>query len=133
VCVQGAPPEGRAIPDADWIKILDPAAVLRQALPLLVREQALPAAAVCLDTAEGPVTIAGRGALPVVADGALPGVPRVRWPLTALAHLLTGYRSVVTLSVVHDTPLSANARTLLEALFPQRWRFSRNENWTYAA
>jgi hypothetical protein len=133
VCVQGADPEGRAIPDADWIKILDPAAVLRQALPLLVTGQALPTAAVCLDTAAGPITIASSGALPVVAEGALPGVTRVRWPLAALAHLLTGYRSVEVLSVLHDTPLSTDAKALLEALCPPRWRFSRNETWTYQA
>ena len=51
----------------------------------------------------------------------------------ALAQLVTGYRSADTLCEVHGTPLVPESTALLAALFPRRWRLSRNESWTYAS
>jgi hypothetical protein len=66
-----------------------------------------------------------------VTAGVGPEAVRVAWPSSALAQLVTGYRSANVLSAVRNTALPAEIGNLLEALFPQRWRFSRNESWTY--
>jgi hypothetical protein len=58
-------------------------------------------------------------------------VVRVGWPSSALAQLVTGYRPVKVLNVIYNTPLPAEAVALLGTLFPQRWRLSRNESWTF--
>jgi hypothetical protein len=44
---------------------------------------------------------------------------------------VTGYQPVEALSVIHNTPLPAETMALLGILFPQRWRLSRNESWTF--
>jgi len=67
----------------------------------------------------------------MASGGVKPGAAQLKWPSSALAQLVTGYRSVEVLSAIHNTPLSVEAMTLPEVLFPRRWRFSRNESWTF--
>jgi hypothetical protein len=132
VVVQGADPEGGAIPDADWIKVLDALAFVREVLGVLDAPGApLPDGEVCLDTDVGAVTIACRGGRATEHEGRRPGVETAAWPSGALAQLVTGYRSVETLCMLYQTPLSPQALALLDGLFPRRWRLSRNESWTY--
>ena len=132
--LQGADPESGSMPDADWIRVLDAAAFVRGALDCStapVRPLAL--ATVCLDTDAGQVTIESRG--DGVRVSGKPGLdcPTVRWPSSALAQLVVGYQSAEALDAIHDAALRPEALTLLGALFPRRWRFSRNESWTYAS
>jgi len=131
VIVQGADPEAGAIPDADWIKVLDAAALLRVALPGFMPTRPLPALLLTIETDAGTATLIGAAGGVALATGAKPLAERVRWPAAALAQLVTGYRPAEMLALLHDTPLSPEARDLLTALFPPRWRFSRNESWVY--
>ncbi|MBN1955269.1 MAG: GNAT family N-acetyltransferase [Anaerolineae bacterium] len=129
VCVQGADPEGSPIPDADWIKVLNAAALLEAtARP---PAQPLPTAAVSFDTDAGQTTIASQDGAVSVSAGIAPGAVPLAWPASALAQLVTGYRSCTMLSTLYDTPLPAEAVALLEGLYPARWRLSRNESWTF--
>jgi len=130
--LQGADPEGGLIPDADWIKVLDAVGFLSKALKCLEPNQSLPRQEVCFDTDAGLVTIEPSGDRATVSDEARPGAHRVTWPSSALAQLVTGYQSAEVLTTMHSTPLPSEAIDLLAALFPQRWRFSRNESWTFA-
>ncbi len=131
VCLQGADPEGGVIPDADWIKVLDAAAFLREVLPRAKPEVTLPEGEVCFDTDAGLVTIESLGGGVEVSDETSPSAPAVKWPSSALAQLATGYQTAAILCTTHDTSLPPGAMALLNALFPQRWRFSRNESWVY--
>jgi GNAT superfamily N-acetyltransferase len=134
VCVQGADPEAGSVPDADWIKVLDAGAFLEQALRGLVPEGApWPQGQICLETGAGVVSLESDGQRLRVHAGARPGAARVPWPAAALAQLVTGYRSVEVLGTIHDVPLPDEALELLGALFPPRWRLSRNESWTFGA
>jgi predicted N-acetyltransferase YhbS len=131
-CVQGADPERGSIPDADWIKVLDGAAFLRAALNGLVDSGgSLPGGVVGFDTGAGTATIESSDRGMKVTEGVGPEAVPVAWPSSALAQLVTGYRSANVLSAIHNTTLPTEIGDLLEALFPQRWRFSRNESWTY--
>jgi GNAT superfamily N-acetyltransferase len=132
VCVQGADPEAGSIPDADWIKVLDTATFLREALRELGESrQFLPVGTICFDTDAGVATIESTGEGVVVSEEIMPGAARVGWPSSALAQLVTGYQPVEVLSVIHNMPLPAETMALLGILFPQRWRLSRNESWTF--
>jgi len=118
VCLQGADPESGTIPDADWIKVLDAAALVQEALA-------------CSPLPERPLTLESTGERVTALAGVRPAVERARWPAAALAQLVTGYRSAERLAVLHGISLSPEALALLGALFPPGWRFSRNESWTY--
>jgi predicted N-acetyltransferase YhbS len=132
ICVQGADPERGSIPDADWIKVLDAAVFLRAALRGLADSSgSLPGGVVGFDTDAGVATIESDDRGVQVREGLSPEAVPVVWPSSALAQLVTGYRSAGVLSTIHNTTLPAGVRDLLEVLFPQRWRFSRNESWTY--
>jgi predicted N-acetyltransferase YhbS len=134
VRVQGADPEGSAIPDADWIKVLDAAGLVQGAL------EGLPDAgielrdgSVALETDAGAVTLISQGRKATIQEGIKPGVPVIHWPSSALAQLVTGYRSAEMIGLLHDSEPPSEALALLHALFPRRWRFSRNESWVFRA
>lgn len=91
---------------------------------------ALPEATVALDTDAGAVTIVSREGRVAAHTGIAPGERALQWPSSALAQLVTGYRSAETLALLHDLELPPEAQALLSALFPTCWRFSRNESWT---
>ncbi len=134
VCVQGADPESGPVPDADWIKALDAVACVQQAVQGLVPEgEAWPQAQVCLETEAGVVRLESDGRQLRVHAGACPGVVHVPWPAAALAQLVTGYRSAEVLGAMQGTFLPDEVQRLLGALFPPRWRLSRNESWTFKA
>jgi len=132
VCVQGADPEAGAIPDADWIKVLDTATFLREVLRGLAESrQSLPMGTVCFETDAGAATIESTGAGVMVARETTSDAVRVEWPSSTLAQLVTGYQPAEVLSVIHNTPLPAETMAFLGTLFPQKWRLSRNESWTF--
>jgi GNAT superfamily N-acetyltransferase len=132
VRIQGADPEGGAIPDADWIKVLDAAELVRAVLDGLPETGIeSPEGSVALETDAGAVTIASQENRVSAQAGTEPGVPTLQWPSSALVQLLTGYRSAEMLGVLHSTEIPPEALALLQALFPQRWRFSRNESWVF--
>ncbi len=133
VCLQGAEPEAGSVPDADWIKVLDAAGLVQEAVACRERPAALPRAAVTLATEAGAVTIAGAGSQVRVSSEGWAGAEVVSWPAGALAQLVTGYCSAEVLSVVHGTPLAEATLSLLQAVFAPCWRFSRNESWTFAS
>ena len=97
----------------------------------LESKHSLPKAKVCFDTDAGFVTIESLGERVVVSDEVRLDAIVVKWPSSALAQLVTGYQTAEVLSAIHNTLLSTEAVSLLDALFPQRWRFSRNEGWTF--
>ena len=134
VRVRDADPESGPIPDADWIKVLDATAFVRGALECSVMPpRSLPVATVCLHTDAGPVTIESTGQGASVSGKMSSGVPMGKWPSSALAQLVVGYQSAEALDTIHDTGLSPEGLSLLDLLFPRRWRFSRNESWTFAS
>ena len=134
VCIQGANPESGPIFDADWIKVLDAPRFVAQALTYQREpEGTLPTVTVCLDTDAGRVTIAVSAGRAKASPEDIADAVTVRWPSTALAQLVVGYQPAELLAALQGTPLPAGALSLLSALFPRRWRFSRNESWTYEA
>ncbi len=131
-CLQGADPEGGAIPDADWIKVLDAPALLRAVLPLVLDPgRELPRTAVSLQTEAGRVPLESTAAGVRVLEGPPAGVPALRWPAAALAQLVTGYQPIEVLCALHGAPLPQEALEFLGEIFPPCWRFSRNESWTF--
>jgi GNAT superfamily N-acetyltransferase len=144
VRLQGADPEGGAIPDADWIKVLDAAAFVSQTLDLRPEEAGLSfrpelgglrrsGGSLALDTDAGVVTLSVSDTQVTAQEGILPGAMVLSWPSAALAQLVTGYRSPQTLALLHGIALPPEADALLSALFPTCWRFSRNESWTFCS
>jgi predicted N-acetyltransferase YhbS len=134
VRVQGADPEGRPVPDADWLKVLDPAAFTRQAVDLLgTGSQTAADGAVCIETEAGAVSIEASLGTVAVGSEAPPEAVRATWPSAALGQLVTGCRSARVLAAIRGTPLPERALALLHSLFPRQWRLSRNESWTYAS
>lgn len=131
--LQGADPEGGLIPDADWIKVLDAEALLRQALNGLQPRPPLPQATVCFDTDAGVAVITSLNGRLTVSGEPIAGAKAVPWPSSALAQLVTGYQSARVLATIQGTALGPQALVLLTILFPQCWRFSRNESWTFTA
>lgn len=132
VCVQGADPEGGAVPDADWILVLDAAALLRQTLPLLT-SSSIPDGNLCLETGAGTVTLTVTGGRASASAGRSSRAEYAAWPSAALAQLVSGYQPAGALAARHDVALSGRAQAVLEALFPRCWRLSRNESWVFRA
>lgn len=130
--VCGDDPEDGPVADADCLKVLDSAPLLRQVLPLLSRRLPLPDGAVTLANDAGTATILVRDGVARVLDGEATGATLVRWPAQSLAQLVTGYRSATLLDALHGSALAHDALRLLDALFPPYWRLTRNENWTFA-
>lgn len=131
VCTRGAEPE-KAEDHADWIKVLDTPSLVKKALECLDRpENPLHEGMICFDTDAGIVTIESYNGNVMASKGVKPGAEMVKWPSSAIAQLVTGYHTAPVLSAIHDTPLSDEAMALLEALFPQQWRFSANESWMF--
>jgi hypothetical protein len=83
-------------------------------------------------TEVGDATIRAHGGELAVRAGVEAGTPAVHWPGAALAQLVTGYQSSEVVCALHPPPLPRQALDLLSVLFPPRWRFSRNEAWTYS-
>ncbi len=133
VRLSGAAPEGRAVPDADWILVLDAVRFVAQATQGLPWPRVGQAARVALATDAGSLTLAGDPDRVAVQPGVRAGLPAVRWPSSALAQLATGYCPAGVLATLHGIALPAECAALLDALFPPRWRFSRNECWTYVS
>lgn len=132
VCLQGADPEGGSIPDADWVKVLDARALVREVLRCRKgQDRPLPKVIVSFDTEAGPVTVEAMDDQVTASAEVRPKAATVKWPSSALAQLVIGYRSAAILSTIHETPFSPEVMALLNELFPPRWRFSRNESWTY--
>jgi GNAT superfamily N-acetyltransferase len=131
VCVQGADPESGSIPDADWVKVLDPAVLLREALR--GSDGPFPEMTACFNTNAGAVTIESRSEGLTVHRGLKADGIHIVWPSSALAQLVTGYRSAEVLDLIHGTSLPGEARAFLNGLFPTRWRFSRSESWTFTS
>jgi hypothetical protein len=131
ICIRGGEPEGPE-DHADWIRVLDTALLVKEALKCLPEpEYPLPKGEICFDTDAGAVTIESSGSSVTTSDGVKPGVVTVNWQSSAIAQLVTGYHTAGVLSAIHDTPLPAEIKELLEALFPQQWRFTANENWFF--
>jgi hypothetical protein len=131
ICIRGGEPEGPE-DHADWIRVLDAALLVKEALKCLPEpEYPFPRGGICFDTDAGAVTIESSGSSITASDGTKPGVVTVNWPSSAIAQLVTGYHTASVLSAIHDTPFSPETMALLEALFPQQWRFSGNENWFF--
>ncbi|MHB0856854.1 MAG: GNAT family N-acetyltransferase [Anaerolineae bacterium] len=132
LCLEGDDPESGLIPHADWIKVLDAAAFVREAVALTEEpEGGYPHGAFCLATEAGPVALES-GLEGVVVSRQFQGGGRLAWPVRALAQMVTGYQSAGALAAMHQIQIAAADLALLESLFPRRWRFSRNESWTYA-
>jgi hypothetical protein len=132
VRLQGADPESGSIPDADWIKVLDASMLVRQVLACRrASVGTLPEATLALDTDAGAVTLVSHDGQVAAREGIAPGERALPWPSSALAQLVTGYRSAETLALLHGLELPPEARALLSALFPTCWRFSRNESWAF--
>jgi hypothetical protein len=129
--VQGADPENGTIPDADWIKVLDTAGLIRSAVACLEPAFPIPASILNFETDAGAVTLASTGTEIRITAATPTETPTIRWPSAALAQIVTGYRSAAVLDVIHNTVLPDSTLALLDALFPTGWRLSRNESWTY--
>ena len=154
--LQGADPESGTIPDADWIKVLDAAMLVTQALDCrptssspprnrlrsdAVHRRALAVGGgprgsdltLSLDTDAGAITLNCHAGQVTARPGIQPGATVLHWPSSALAQLVTGYRSPEALALLHGLALPPEAQALLSALFPVCWRFSRNESWTFGS
>lgn len=127
--VAGSDPVGRRLAHADWIRILDAPRMVEQFLAINGAPK----------RASGELTMRTEaGAFTIVAENGVAHVtpaPSMRhalpWPAQALAQLLMGYQTATFLGGYYDVPLPKEAAVLLDALFPRRWRFSRNESWIY--
>jgi len=129
ICIRGADPE-KADDHADWIKVLDTPLLVKEALECLDKPgNPLPKGMICFDTDAGIVTVTSSGGNAVASDGIRKGAEMVKWSSSAIAKMVTGYHTAPVLSAIYDTTLSNGAMSLLEALFPQQWHFSANENW----
>ncbi|MBN1877924.1 MAG: GNAT family N-acetyltransferase [Anaerolineae bacterium] len=133
VRIQGADPENGRIPDADWIKVLDAATFTREAVCARDTALSLPKGCVGLVTDIGAVYIDTSSDRVHVSDIIPPDTPTFNWPTSALAQLVTGYQSAGVLNARYHSLLPDKMVTFLDTLFPQVWRLSRNESWTYKA
>jgi GNAT superfamily N-acetyltransferase len=131
VRLRGADPERDSIPDADWIKVLDADALVRGALNGLQPSPPLPQATVCFLTDAGVAVIESLSGRLTVSGQPKAGANIVQWPSSALAQLVTGYQSARVLAAIQGTAFGPEALALLTMLFPQCWRFSRNESWVF--
>jgi hypothetical protein len=131
MCLQGADPESGTVPDADWIKVLDAASFVSEALRLQPLAQPLPTSKVSLVTDAGVVVIQGSGLNWEAREDTGGDAVPVKMPASALAQLVTGYQPIEILAAMHKMALPPDAAALLAALFPPRWRFSRNESWVF--
>ena len=131
ICVQGADPESGSVPDADWIKVLDVAGFLGEAVACLNPLPPLPTTTVTFHTEAGTATLGSWSQCVHVSRESRPEAIDVHWPTSALAQLVTGYQPIETLCVKYDTQLKDEERSLSNSLFPPVWRLSRNESWTY--
>lgn len=132
VIISASDPEGRRIDHANWLKALDVFAFVKQAVPLLnIDPNALVPGSVYFETEAGGASLSLTGGKVTIERGQLSGAFRLSWPAGALVHLLLGYKSVATLAEIHGTPLANEMLHFLQALFPRRWCFSRNEDWVF--
>jgi hypothetical protein len=132
VRLEGGVPEGRPIPDGDWIKVLDAAAFVEQAIHLLAPVAAsLPSVQLGITCEAGDLTISSSAAGVTVSGVRPEGVPVLQWPSAMLAQLFAGYQSAEVLACLHDAALPPDAAAFFSALIPRQWRLARQESWAY--
>lgn len=133
VRLQGAAPGSAAVPHADWIRALDATTLMRRVLRRNgAEERSRPHGSVSVTTGGDAFTIRSTKRNVSVTKGRKRGSPHIAWPPSAVAQLAVGYQSAQILTAIHDaSPVGEETATLLDALFPTVWRFSRNESWTY--
>jgi GNAT superfamily N-acetyltransferase len=130
VVVQGANPEDSGVPNADWIKVLDPLRLAQAAVDFRIGDGfAGNQASLWIDTEAGSFGLRSDGSDVSVTDQRHADMEPVRWSSGALAQLATGFHSAGLTCVIQRTPLSDANLTLLETVFPAGWRLSRNMSW----
>ncbi len=132
VRVEGGVPEGRPIPDGDWIKVLDAVGFAEQAIRLLSpMATSLPSVHLLITCDAGDLTITSSAAGVTVSAARSEGVPVLRWPAAMLAQLFAGYQSAEVLACIHGVALPPEAAAFFSALLPRQWRLTRQESWAY--
>jgi glycine/sarcosine N-methyltransferase len=132
VRMEGGVPEGRPIPDGDWIKVLDAVAFVEGAVRLLAPAAAsLPGVRIAISCDAGDLTITSSAAGVTVRAGRPEGAPVLQWPSAMLAQLFAGYQSADVLACLHDVALPPEAAAFFSALLPRQWRVTRHESWAY--
>ena len=132
VRLEGGVPEGRPIPDGDWIKVLEAVAFVEEAIRLLApMATSLPSVHIGIACDEGDLTITSSAAGVTVSAARSEGVPVLRWPAAMLAQLFAGYQSAEVLACIHGVALPPEAAAFFSALIPRQWRLTRQESWAY--
>lgn len=130
VVIQGANPEENNLPNADWIKVLDPARLAQAALISHQGEDlSVGPARLWIDTDAGSFGLVSGGNSIRLIDHPTAKMETVQWSSSALAQLVTGYRSAEMTCTIQGTPLAPVNLALLNVLFPPGWRLSRNVSW----
>jgi len=132
VRLEGGVPEGRPIPDGDWIKVLDAVGFVEEAVRLLApMAPSLPSVNIAISCDAGDLTITSSTVGVTVRAGRSEGARVLEWPSVMLAQLFAGYQSAQVLACLHGVALPPEAAAFFAALIPRQWRLTRNESWTY--
>ncbi len=132
VRVEGGVPEGQALPDGDWIKVLDAVSFVKEAIRLLaLAATSLPPVSIAISCDAGDLTVTSSAAGVTVRAGRSEGAPILQWPSAMLAQLFTGYQPAEVLACLHDVALPPEAAAFFTALIPRQWRLTRQESWAY--
>ena len=132
VRLEGGVPEGRPIPDGDWIRVLDAVAFVEQAIRLQdLTATSLPSVQIGITCDAGDLTITSSPTGVTVRAGRPEGGPVLEWPSVMLAQLFTGYQSAEVLACLHGVALPPDAAAFFSALIPRQWRLTRQESWAY--
>ena len=132
VRLEGGVPEGRPIPDGDWIKVLNAVGFVEKAIRLLApMATSLPSVHIGITCDAGDLTITSSAAGVTVSAARSEGVPVLRWPAAMLAQLFAGYQSAEVLACIHGVALPPEAAAFFSALIPRQWRLTRQESWAY--
>lgn len=127
-----ANPDIGHIPDADWIKVLDVAGLLR-----LVTRQTLVRSSspimVTIETEDGTATLSVNRSGISIKDGAHETQYTLRCRSSILAQLVMSYLSFADAPrQFHEHAQPAHVVAVMNQIFHAAWRLSRNESWVYA-
>jgi hypothetical protein len=131
VRIQGACPEAGTVAHADWIRVVDAERFLAEASRCVRPGSPIRDATISFETEAGSATIESNDGRLTVLGRSVPGLPAHRWPSRALAQVVTGYQRCDAVATLLGDCMPLAAVALLDTLFPQRWRLSRNEDWVF--
>jgi len=131
--IRSSLPDGEKIDHTDWMKIIDPALLMRQVMNIHSISVLSSFYPIVLEVDSVEIDPLKISAGDECENSSLSSRERISMSHELFAKLFTGFETVGSLVHTHRINISESSKSTLTELFPQGWRLSRNENWVFGS